>query len=106
MFPVPQYCLCSPVPLKILPLFPCSPEINDIVPLFPKTPGRASFYNLDNVDNVVDDPSHVSVTEFTGSVAEHPVLIFLKIPSGFPCFSAILFMVLCGKATRIVNQGS
>ena len=27
-FPVPQYCLCSPVCLQILPLFPCSPEIN------------------------------------------------------------------------------
>ena len=31
MFPVPQYCLCSPVPLKIWPLFPwnkcpCSPK--------------------------------------------------------------------------------
>ena len=41
MFPVPHYCLCSPVPLKILPLFPCSPEINTLFPLFPKTPGRA-----------------------------------------------------------------
>ena len=43
LFPVPQYCLCSPVPLKIWPLFPCSPEINTLFPLFPKTPGRASF---------------------------------------------------------------
>ena len=42
MFPVPKYCLCSPVPLKIWPLFPCSPEINALVPLFPKNPGRAS----------------------------------------------------------------
>ena len=42
MFPVPQYCLCSPVPLKIWHLFPCSPEINTLFPLFPKTPGRAS----------------------------------------------------------------
>ena len=30
MFPVPQYFLCFPVPLKIWPLFPCSPEINVI----------------------------------------------------------------------------
>ena len=44
MFPVPQYCFCSPVPFKIWP-FPlfhkthggtCSPEINWLVPLFPK----------------------------------------------------------------------
>ena len=41
MFPVPEYCLCSPVPLKIWPLFPCFPEINTLFPLFPKTPGRA-----------------------------------------------------------------
>ena len=33
MFPVPQYCLCSPVPIKIWPLFPCSPEINALFPL-------------------------------------------------------------------------
>ena len=43
MFPVPQYCLCSPVPLKIWPLFPCSPEINALFPLLTKTPGRASM---------------------------------------------------------------
>ena len=42
MFRVRQYCLCSPVPLKIWPLFPCSPEIKGLFPLFPKTPGRAS----------------------------------------------------------------
>ena len=40
MFPVPQYCLCSPVPLEIWPMLPCSPEINALFPLFPKTPGR------------------------------------------------------------------
>ena len=39
MFPVPQYCLCPPVPLKIWPLFPCYPEKVH----FPKTPGRASI---------------------------------------------------------------
>ena len=43
IFPVPQYCLCSPVPLKIWPFFPCSPEINALFPLFPKTHGRASL---------------------------------------------------------------
>ena len=26
MFPVPQNCLCSPVPLIFMPLFPCSPK--------------------------------------------------------------------------------
>ena len=44
MFPVLQYCLCSPIPLKIWPLFPCSPEINTLFPMFPKTPGRASLF--------------------------------------------------------------
>ena len=39
MFSVPQYCLCSPVPLKIWPLFPCSPEINALFPLLPKPLG-------------------------------------------------------------------
>ena len=38
MFPVPQYCLCSPVPLKIWPLFPCSPEINTHFRLFLSNP--------------------------------------------------------------------
>ena len=33
MIPVPQYCLCSPVPLKIWPLFPCSPEIKSQMPI-------------------------------------------------------------------------
>ena len=37
MFPVPQYCPCSPVPLKIWPLFPCSPKINALVPV-PQNP--------------------------------------------------------------------
>ena len=41
MLPVPQYCLCSIVLLKIWPLFPCSPEINALFPLFTKTCGRA-----------------------------------------------------------------
>ena len=35
MFPVPQNCLCSPVPLIFMPLFPCSP---DKMPLFPSSP--------------------------------------------------------------------
>ena len=39
MFPVPQNCLCSPVPLIFRPLFPCSLKK---VPLFPKTHGRVS----------------------------------------------------------------
>ena len=52
MFPVPQYCLCSPVRLKIWPLFPCSPEINALVPLFPKAPGRASLSFLRADDRI------------------------------------------------------
>ena len=39
MFPVPQYCLLSPVPLKIWPLFPCSPKINTLFPCSPKPLG-------------------------------------------------------------------
>ena len=40
MFPFPQDCLCSPVPIIFRPLFPCSLEKNAFIPLFPKTPGR------------------------------------------------------------------
>ena len=42
MFPVPQNCICSPVPFSFRLLFPCSSEINGLIPLFPKTLGRAS----------------------------------------------------------------
>ena len=39
MFPVPQYCLCFPDPLKIWPLFrdPCFPEINALFLCSPKS---------------------------------------------------------------------
>ena len=43
MFPVPQYCLCSPVPFIFRLLFPRSPELNCLIPLFPKTPGGGGF---------------------------------------------------------------
>ena len=33
--PAPQYCLWSPDPFTIFPLFPCSPEINSLVPQNP-----------------------------------------------------------------------
>ena len=49
MFPVPQYCLCSPVPLKILPLFPCSPEINTLFPCSPKPLGRPPYCCINNL---------------------------------------------------------
>ena len=42
MFPVPQNCLCSPVPLMFRLLHHYSPEINVLVLLLSKTPGRAS----------------------------------------------------------------
>ena len=46
MFPVPQYCLCSPVPLKIWPLFPCSPEINTIFPCSPIPLGGPHYLSV------------------------------------------------------------
>ena len=39
MFTIPQYCLCTPVLLKIWPLFPCSYEINAIFRCSPKLLG-------------------------------------------------------------------
>ena len=41
IFPVPQNCLCVPVPLIFQTLVPCSLEINAFVPVFHKTPERA-----------------------------------------------------------------
>ena len=65
MFPVPQYCLCSPVPLKIWPLFLCSPEINALVPLFPKTPGRASVLDQIIVAAILESWSHTCGCDVT-----------------------------------------
>ena len=56
VFPVPQNCICSPVPFSFRLLFPCSPEINGppcspeingLILLFPKTTG---LKNTDNFD--------------------------------------------------------
>ena len=50
MLPDPQYCLRSPYPLNIWPLFPCSPDINAILPCSPEPLGKpliwvcCSFY--------------------------------------------------------------
>ena len=45
-FPVPQNCLCAPVPLIFRPNFPCSPEINAFIPVFPKTPAWANHISM------------------------------------------------------------
>ena len=49
MFPVPQSCLCSPVPLNFRPLFPCSPEKNCPCSPVPQNP----WEGLNNNDRVI-----------------------------------------------------
>ena len=52
MFPVPRFCLCSTVPLKIWSLFPCSLEINHLHAPFspvPQNPWKGLIYTLGNL---------------------------------------------------------
>ena len=47
MFPVPQKCLCSPVPLIFRPLFPWKNA------LVPQNPGRASMVEVQKLSSII-----------------------------------------------------
>ena len=68
MFPVPQYCLCSPVPLKIKPLFPCSPELIPFSPV-PRNPweGLIGNYSLRPL-NIYNVPSWLQCIKLYGKI--------------------------------------